>query len=577
MNQSRKSLPRRLFFLAMLGALGTLVLGTREWMIYGKSFSDALYYSFMAFGLSETYRDIGDLDRPMLHIVRWLGFVTALLLAAWAVLLAVGDMIIRLRARASRRIGLVIGGHPLAEAIAEFASQRGKCVLHLGADGFNKSGKLTTLPWEDIDRKGDFIREYGVGATHAFIMEKSDAETLQHAMDLHLLEPHARIFALVSDHLSASAWLDRLEVATFTVESLPRLAIRAHHITHPPFLDEGQKFRPQLAALIVGTGPLAEAVIWDLAVNCVVSAHALPRISLVGSGADGLIRALNTHVPEIGQTCAIEPFSEQTAETGLGAAVNSLVSRGPGAVYICLEDEDESLRTLERVRAQLRNLNAATTPIHVWLSAAANAFSRVDAGVNPQNRTMDPVPEDGIIPFGTFGGAFGRMIAEFAFGEHPADATARDYHYQYLRSTPPMGGPSGRKAAVEEWARLKETYRISNRSVVKHIPAKLAFAGVDPTLWRGKPDLPKLPQDISLVTEDLHPKLAELEHVRWNAERRWNGWRHGVVRDNANRVHPDLVDFAALDSDTQKYDFDSIRTLDKALHENKPRGEKAGK
>ncbi len=59
--------------------------------------------------------------------------------------------------------------------------------------------------------------------------------------------------------------------------------------------------------------------------------------------------------------------------------------------------------------------------------------------------------------------------------------------------------------------------------------------------------------------------LAKAEHDRWATCKRLAGWRSGPVRDNALRIHPDLVPWSDLTDATQDYDRDPVRKLPELL------------
>jgi len=106
-------------------------------------------------------------------------------------------------------------------------------------------------------------------------------------------------------------------------------------------------------------------------------------------------------------------------------------------------------------------------------------------------------------------------------------------------------------------ASFGHSLRKATREAVAHIPAKLASAGIDPALWRGVAGPPRLPPDVALFedAEELEA-LAGLEHERWNAQRRLDGWRWTYLpaKDEVRRLHPSLVPFEALSESAKSYD-----------------------
>ena len=49
---------------------------------------------------------------------------------------------------------------------------------------------------------------------------------------------------------------------------------------------------------------------------------------------------------------------------------------------------------------------------------------------------------------------------------------------------------------------------------------------------------------------------CELEHERWEAQRRMDGWRHADLpkKDEQRRLHPDLIPYAQLSDGTKAFD-----------------------
>ena len=120
---------------------------------------------------------------------------------------------------------------------------------------------------------------------------------------------------------------------------------------------------------------------------------------------------------------------------------------------------------------------------------------------------------------------------------------------------------------------MKEQYRISNRRAVAHTYAKLYDAGFDLQSWLAGAntwdELPALAMGEKLYRNDAElMRLAELEHERWNADRRMSGWRsprENEGHDPERRIHQHLRPFSELSAETQTYDIDLIKHLDKVL------------
>ena len=73
----------------------------------------------------------------------------------------------------------------------------------------------------------------------------------------------------------------------------------------------------------------------------------------------------------------------------------------------------------------------------------------------------------------------------------------------------------------------------------------------------------------ALTADDFSEKeildLAIFEHNEWCKEKEGTGWVYGDKKDNEKHITPYLVPWDELDSDTQKYDMESVREIPKLL------------
>lgn len=141
------------------------------------------------------------------------------------------------------------------------------------------------------------------------------------------------------------------------------------------------------------------------------------------------------------------------------------------------------------------------------------------------------------------------------------DKMAKEIHEGYCKAFQRMTAegekPSQGGEAVVPWKNLAHTYRQANRRVADHLPAKLASAGCYVPL-----NVIDVPEGFNLLAQPgMLDRLAALEHQAWMAERLLDGWRYAAVRDNASRLHNDLVPFDQLPPETQELDRVQIRDL----------------
>ena len=132
-------------------------------------------------------------------------------------------------------------------------------------------------------------------------------------------------------------------------------------------------------------------------------------------------------------------------------------------------------------------------------------------------------------------GVTGQEFFNTIIGNSTLERLARDVHSSYLTTVQDFAAP-----ASKPWDALQERYRDSSRLQVHSFVFKLAGLGY--TLDAAMTNIKTLQAEIELKIEDL----AEAEHNRWSAEKKLQGWTYGAIRDDAAKLHPCLVGYAAL-------------------------------
>ena len=131
------------------------------------------------------------------------------------------------------------------------------------------------------------------------------------------------------------------------------------------------------------------------------------------------------------------------------------------------------------------------------------------------------------------------------------EALARQVHADYVAArhaageSPPLALP---------WEELPEEARERSRATVDEIALKLGRTGL-----RAVPHALAPGVSATLAPAELE-LLATLEHERWLAERRDDGWTQGP-RDDAARSHPSLVPWSELTESEREKDRDIVRAI----------------
>jgi len=126
-------------------------------------------------------------------------------------------------------------------------------------------------------------------------------------------------------------------------------------------------------------------------------------------------------------------------------------------------------------------------------------------------------------------------------------------HAKYLEAQRAARGPLfGNAPAEVEWKNLPELYREENRAVTDQMEdIKLAGAFM----------LARPGDTGATLTAGEIEDLAQMAHARWLAARGLLGWKHGAVRDEGQRLHPDILPFDQLSEAARQKDRDEVASL----------------
>ena len=96
------------------------------------------------------------------------------------------------------------------------------------------------------------------------------------------------------------------------------------------------------------------------------------------------------------------------------------------------------------------------------------------------------------------------------------------------------------------YAKLAEIDKEDNRAAARRIPEVMALVGLG--LRQGKDGAPAAvpTSEVKAQLEQNIERLAEAEHDGWMEHRSRNGWRRAETRDDAKKLHPDMLPYAKL-------------------------------
>ncbi|HZF62238.1 MAG TPA: NAD-binding protein [Desulfovibrio sp.] len=232
------------------------------------------------------------------------------------------------------------------------------------------------------------------------------------------------------------------------------------------------------------------------------------------------------------------------------------VQKTPVTAYVITTSDDtvnvKAALALETAM-QLRRVDAAPIFVRIW---NGNLGNEADPGFDPVGMIRSFGSLERIVAYGT------------AFEDDP-DLFARTMHKRY-RIAGQIMHPDDPKFSFNEgeWNTFDETYRVSNRRLIRHAEQKLEDLGVQ---WRRKSKLLPVvdPEAFMNNAQSLEQRVIQaaiVEHDRWMTDRALDGWfsagRYDAsLRDNQRRIHPCITEWNNLDEHIQNYDSIFLRAL----------------
>lgn len=194
--------------------------------------------------------------------------------------------------------------------------------------------------------------------------------------------------------------------------------------------------------------------------------------------------------------------------------------------------------------------------------AAVNLAQAIDRHFREQDRPCPPLcleaqpDQDGLPPSALPFGIATLLRGGQGLLQDSRDGLAQSLHQFYLEGRLNEGEALGARASLHEWEDLAESFREDNRLAADCYQLKLRDVGARITPGRGQP--------LRLTATEIED-LARTEHDRWMVSKLGSGWRYGAQRDDARRVHPDIVPYDALSERVKDLDREQVRVITRLL------------
>ncbi|CAN5227109.1 hypothetical protein BH09ACT13_BH09ACT13_05800 [soil metagenome] len=155
------------------------------------------------------------------------------------------------------------------------------------------------------------------------------------------------------------------------------------------------------------------------------------------------------------------------------------------------------------------------------------------------------------------------MLARVGVQIYVADVQemlAQALHEAYIEQRLGAGERLGSTPSLTSWSELPVEFKVSSRRNAADISSAVATLGYNVRPASGRNS------SLALSTDEVDV-LAERVHERWVDERETGGWRVGAQRDDAQRIHPDLVPWDDLPDERREIDRQLLRKLPEVLEQ----------
>jgi hypothetical protein len=548
--------------------------GMTGWTAQGKMIDDATYLTLGAIGVQDAYAQATTME---LKLARFAGLFAPIAGLLFAFSGQLGRSLAQL-------CNLFAGGHiviagtaPAAVSLAQDCAKAGDVVVMVGASFpdetaaiLRKSGIMLVMG--DPTHVDALAAARAGQASHVVALEADDVANLRveaavkaliqrrgggQATNVHValkapaLLAEAREMRAEEGKLQAAPPKGKPRAALMEAKpfSLDELAARDLLTSHAgAILDAaaaGAQNRPHL--ICFGFDEAAEAVVARFLVTMWSARFGAPMVSVVARDAAEAEQRFNARYPQarkhdgMAVDIGFLPFDWRLHPIDAELLGKVAAKRAAASAFVVSTGHDGDNITL--ALAVRRASLGATAPIFMKedsISEFSNIYASTEAPPPPGQ------------PYLLTFGSYQRTATRNLIVEGVLDVAAGLAHLAWEKGVKARdSGHEGLEVLRKGWERVGETYRHANRASADSASVKLWDAGWRPARKGEKGASATLPPE-------MIGGLAAAEHNRWCAERVMNGWRPGPQRDNARRVHNNLVPFAQLSREDQVKDEDQV-------------------
>jgi len=575
-NSRRKPVSAAVIFGLLIAA--TLCFGMWGFWKLGDEFRvlNLLYKSIQLFSLES-----GSVDGQVpwqLEVARWLGSATLLSGLFELVKTMLGDRYRRWRIRYFRKHHIVAGLNEQGFSLANDLLRDGERVVAMDLDPepsllerFRENGGIW-LPY-DVSPKFNYDAVGVKNAASCTIVSPEDSLNLSVAYAIEesdIINSDGSKLGVYA-HVGDVALRDLLDRNSFFVSSPESGAvIRTFNNS------------ANMARMILSQFPLETAGFDDGPVNTARQVHlVLPQLTqqavalliqtakighylgqrkvyvhLVSGNATQSLSEFLCQYPSIKNCYASIEAIDVPTGGGFGRAVGEIIKSNQDACFTvipCFDSNPEHLATVLRLQEEI----PSDTPYRMLLPYGLEDFLSSAIIRHPQlSKIVCWFSDDG------------KCCCRAAVFNEELDRAAKVIHENWVVETERQienvskAGNDQKVAALKSkpafkpWGELAEDLKSANRSQADHAAIKVRAAGLDPSLVTGEEWVRWCSNNPGALEQ-----LARVEHERWAAHLWVAGWSYATVRDDARKLHDNLVNYDDLDEPTKEYDVDAVRGI----------------
>ncbi len=460
---------------------------------------------------------------------------------------------------------IVLGDTEFAQSISDRLAEKGMVVRAIKADGnsldLDDDGPIPVR----FDADTLFTRLRAAQAKTLILDLGNDTQTLNLAAALHSRLPafndKPNLAIRVQNNLLAEQFYDQwlIDDEAFGLRDRPALLNLSDLLArktmgqHPLFAQADALGQTCVHAVILGFGGLGQAMLDQVFLTSVAGELDAPKVTILDSDSSSKC-TFDAQRPYVSGSLGLEFVCFDTnvngfdPDNGASRLCNIAAKTPVTAYFVALPSDELNLEAALQLKRLFKRRPGLAAPVFF------RSRNDVALGLLGNVSRIENWPWNGSSSAPLCAIALDdNDIEEALQPDSLHDLLAQRLHADYVDNQ------GGKGEATTRWPKLRETYRRSNKRAASHLAAKLYTLGVDLNTIRSTPlgGLPALSVHDRRLVEAASPSsaavlaLARTEHTRWMIDRKLDGWRYGPIRDNANQLHPLLVEWDDL---KKKYD-----------------------